>query len=194
MYYKGEKVEATGSPNTDFHGYGKAIRKELRKMIPSRKRIRVLDVGTGMGQNTAFLLRQLSGDSEIWTVDPSEEILVNAKASLGRKASKIRFVQASADKLGFADGFFDAVVSVMVMHHVEDALAVLKELARVLKTGGRLLIVDYEPEASQELEFQTRHKEKDFFEPEIIRTAAKKLGLHVKVEEFGLWYIVDARK
>jgi ubiquinone/menaquinone biosynthesis C-methylase UbiE len=198
MYYKGEKMEGTASPaNTDFHGHGEAIRRVLRERIPSKRRMRVLDVGTGLGLNTAFLAGHISNNSEIWTIDPSEEVLANVRVALGNKkkaASRVNFVRASAENLDFPDGFFDVIVSVMVMHHLEDARAVLKELTRVLADGGRLLIADYKPEASHELEFQTRHKEADFFAPEFIRAVTAKLGLAPHLAESELWYLVDARK
>jgi ubiquinone/menaquinone biosynthesis C-methylase UbiE len=194
MYYKGEKMEGPVFPNTDFHGYGRAIRKELRNRIATRRKVRVLDVGTGLGQNTAFLLRHLSNNSEIWTVDPSEEVLAGARASLGRKASRVNFVQANAERLDFADGFFDVVVSVMVLHHVEDAQAVLAELSRVLKKAGRLLLVDYTPEAANRLEFHTRHEKRDFFEPKIVGATLRRLGLACREADFGNWYLIDARK
>jgi ubiquinone/menaquinone biosynthesis C-methylase UbiE len=194
MYYKGERMEGPNSPNTDFHGNGRAIRKELRRRIPSNRRVRVLDVGTGMGQTTAFLVRHLSAKSEIWTVDPSEEVLERARASLGKKGSKVSFVRASADKLDFADGFFDAVISVMVMHHLEDARAVLAELCRVLRRGGRLLIVDYKPDAARVLEFRSRHEEGDFLEPKLAEKIIAELGLTHSLSDFGLWYLIDARR
>jgi len=193
MYYKGEKMESPVFPNTDFHGYGRAIRKELRNRIATRRKLRVLDVGTGLGQNMTFLLRHLSNNSEIWTIDPSEEVLAGARASLGKKASRVNFVQASAERLDFADGFFDMVVSVMVLHHVEDAQVVLTELARVLKKGGRLLLVDYSPEAANRLEFHTRHEKRDFFEPKIVGATLRRLGLACSEADFGIWYIIDAR-
>ena len=194
MYYKGEKMEGPSSPSTDFHGNGRAIRKELGRRIPSNRRIRVLDVGTGMGQTTAFLLRHLSTKSEIWTVDPSDEVLAGARTSLGKKGSRVRFVKGSADRLYFADSFFDVIASVMVMHHLLDARAVLTELARVLTNGGRLLIVDYKPDAAHQLEFHSRHEERDFLKPSIAREAIQDLGLACDVKDFGLWYLLDARK
>ena len=69
------------------------------------------------------------------------------------------------------------VVSVMVLHHVEDLEAVLKELLRVLKKGGRLLLVDYAPKAGKELEFQKRHHESDFFEPKEVVNVIQQTGV-----------------
>jgi len=195
LYYKGEKMtEGPSSPNTDFHGYGKEIRRELRRRISPNRKVRALDVGTGMGQNIALLIGYLSKNSEIWTIDPSDEVLVSVKASLGKKGSRVNFVKASADRLDFADGFFDLIVSVMVMHHIEDARAVLRELGRVMRSGARLLIVDYKPDAAHELEFHIRHEEKDFLEPRLAGDMIRKLGLACTVNDFGLWYLLDARK
>jgi len=182
------------SQNTDLHGYGGEIRKELGKRVPKGKRLKVLDVGTGFGINVAFLARRLSKGSEIWTVDPSEEVLKNVKSALGDGGAPVNFVEATADDLDFADGFFDLVVSVMVLHHLEKLRPALREMSRVLKPGGAIVIVDYKPEASHELEFATRHEEKDFSSPELVAKAMGRLGMKARAFDFGLWYLVDAKK
>src|ERR1039457_7535868 len=108
------------SPNTDLHGYGEEIRKQIGSRIPRDKKLKVLDVGTGFGINVAFLARWLAKGSAIWTVDPSKEVLTEVKAALDvENAHMVRFVVATADDLEFEDGFFDVVVSVMVLHHIE---------------------------------------------------------------------------
>src|SRR5271169_6312938 len=98
------------SGNTDLHGYGEEIRREVGSRIPRDKRLKVLDVGTGFGINVAFLAHWLSKGSAIWTVDPSKEVLDNVEASLAKESVReVRFVEAAADDLGFADDFFDVV-------------------------------------------------------------------------------------
>jgi len=194
LFYKGGKMVAA-SANTDLHGYGEEIRRELKRRIPRGRKLKVLDVGTGFGINVAFLAQWLSKGSGIWTVDPSKEVLTDVEATLAKEAAgRISFVEASADDLDFADGFFDLVVSVMVLHHIEKLQPALKEMARVLKPGGTLVIVDYKPEASHELEFRTRHEEPDFFRPEAVAKAMGRLGLEGRPSDFGLWYLVDAKK
>jgi ubiquinone/menaquinone biosynthesis C-methylase UbiE len=186
---------ATTSSNTDLHGYGEAIRKELGRRITRDKKLKVLDVGTGFGINVAFLSSWLSKGSSIWTVDPSKEVLTNVEAALGNEgAGRVSFVEASADDLGFADGFFDVVVSVMVLHHIESLQPALKEMARVLRPGRTLVIVDYKPEASHELEFTTRHEEADFFEPAAVVEGIGRIGMVGKPSDHGIWYLVEANK
>jgi len=183
------------SQNTDLHGNGEAIRGELGKRIPRGRKLKVLDVGTGFGINVAFLAKWLSKGSEVWTVDPSAEVLANVKAALDKEsARRVRFAVATADDLDFDDGFFDVVVSVMVLHHIGELQPALREMARVLRPGGRLVVVDYKPEASHELQFQTRHEEADFFAPGAVAEGVGRLGMKGTQKDFGLWYLVEARK
>ena len=183
------------SPNTDLHGNGEAIRRELGRRIPRDKKLRVLDVGTGFGINVAFLARWLAKGSAVWTVDPSKEVLADVEAALDEESARlVRFAVASADDLDFEDGFFDFVVSVMVLHHIEKLQPALREMARVLKPNGLLLVVDYKPEASHELEFQTRHEKSDFFRPAQVVSGIGRLGMAGRPSDYGLWYLVEAKK
>ena len=194
FHYKGEKM-AVASCNSDLHGYGEAIRGELGRRIPRGKKLKVLDVGTGFGINVAFLAGWLSKGSAVWTVDPSKEVLADVKAALDEESARlVRFAVATADDLDFQDGFFDYVVSVMVLHHIEKLQPALREMARVLKPGGRLVVVDYKPEASHELEFRTRHEEADFFEAGTVVKGLGRLGMKGTPHDFGVWYLVEAKK
>ncbi len=183
------------SSNTDLHGYGEAIRGELGRRIPRDKRLKVLDVGTGFGINVAFLARWLSRGSAIWTVDPSKEVLEDVEAALDAESARlVRFAVATAEDLDFEDGFFDVVASVMVLHHLGKLRPALREMVRVLRAGGRLLVVDYKPEASHQLEFMTRHEEEDFFKPSAVLAGVRRAGLRGSASDFGVWYLVEARK
>jgi ubiquinone/menaquinone biosynthesis C-methylase UbiE len=196
LLYKGRKMEATTSTNSDFHGYGEEIRRELGKRIPRRKRLKVLDVGTGFGVNVAFLSSWLAKASEIWTVDPSREVIAEVRAALDteERASSIRFAVATADKLDFEDGFFDIVVSVMVLHHIKELPAALREMTRVVDTRGRMLVVDYGPEASEKLEFPTRHERSDFFRLDEVVKQVERIGMTARPSDFGVWYLLEATK
>lgn len=197
MYYKGTKIQRPVTPNSDFHGYGERIRTEISTRLPKKGAQRVLDVGTGLGSTVSFLAGHLPKGSKIWTVDPSEEALEEVRkrlAVIGVGPVPIEFINADASNLDFEDGFFDVIVSVMVLHHVEDLVNLLSELARVLKKSGRLLLADYAPQAPKYLEFRTRHIASDFYEPERISKVARQFGLKVRTKSIKLWYLVDARK
>ncbi|MDG6904875.1 MAG: class I SAM-dependent methyltransferase [Nitrososphaerota archaeon] len=199
MYYKGEKIDRPSFHHNDFHGYGDKIKRELGKHIPRNRKLRVLDIGTGFGAVAGFLSKHLSKSSKLWTVDPAREMLEGAKMMLAKegldKRIPIEFVKADASNLDFEDGFFDIVVSVMVLHHVQDLNSVLKELLRVLKKGGKLILVDYVPKASMILEFHRRHAESDFFEPKMVAESIKQIGsVKVRLKNAKLWYLVESVK
>ena len=66
-------------------------------------------------------------------------------------------------------------------------------MSRVLKHNGRLVIVDFSPEAHT-LSFQSRHAKEDFFTPAAVSKAARATGLVPRVEDHEKWYLVEATK
>ena len=198
MYYKGEKIEHQHQPqNTrDFHGYGPEIRKEIAKHIPKTK-VKALDVGTGFGSNVKFLSEHLSKESSIWTIDASKEMLENVKIEMRNQKldHNIQFLVADASKLEFESGFFDLIVSVMVLHHIASLDSALPEMSRVLKKGGRIILADYLPSAGKHLDFESRHHEKDFFDPKVVAKTLKQAGVSsVEISKKDHWYLVLGRK
>jgi ubiquinone/menaquinone biosynthesis C-methylase UbiE len=103
---------------------------------------RVLEIGCGTGNVIIWAKRSRPGIEAVGS-DPDPRILDRAR----RKAaglSGIRFDNAYAQRLPYADGEFDRVLSSMMLHHVgADAKAeVAAEICRVLRPGGRLHLVD----------------------------------------------------
>jgi ubiquinone/menaquinone biosynthesis C-methylase UbiE len=194
LYYKGEKLDPGHMRDTDFHGYGDAIRKRLSAAIAGEDDVRVLDVGTGMATAARFLLENLSRGSRVWSVDPSEEVVARARAKFSASDRKrIEFVKGTADRLDFEDGEFDLVVSVMVAHHMTSVGRPVAEMARVLRPAGRMIVVDFSPEAHV-LDFRIRHTKKDFVTAGSVSRAMKRAGLEPRAESHGKWYLVEAKK
>ena len=106
-----------------------AERIALRKLLPPRGG-RILEIGAGFGR----LVPLYQGYDEIVLLDYSEALLQDARKVWGD--GKIRYAAANWYELPFADGAFDAVVSVRVLHHAEDLPALMREIARVLAPGG----------------------------------------------------------
>ena len=188
-------MDPGSAQDTDFHGYGASIRESLSELIPADEDIQILDIGTGMAATSRFLLQRLSKGSRIWSLDPSEDVIANARTALAveHRQKRIEFVQGSADDLKFEDDSFDIVVSVMVMHHIGAIGGSIAEMSRVLKEGGRLIVVDYSPDAHT-LDFKSRHLREDFFTSRSISEAAKAANLRPRVEDQDKWYLVEATK
>jgi ubiquinone biosynthesis O-methyltransferase len=107
----------------------------LLKKLGSLKAKKILDVGCGDGVLSYMLAKEhaiLSG------VDTSDIAIAYAKEKT--KNMQIDFRQASAYKLPFDEGEFDAVVSSDVIEHVQDVNQYLKEIKRVTKKGGIIVL------------------------------------------------------
>ena len=95
---------------------------------------RVFDVGCGTGRYT-FCLTEMTG-AEAWGLDASRGMLTKACAK-----TPGRWIWGDATALPAQDESFDAVLIMLVLQHVEDEVQALTEAFRILKPGGRLVIV-----------------------------------------------------
>lgn len=93
----------------------------------------VLDVGSGLG-NLARRLAARATDGEVVGIEQSEQQLGLAR---GQLLANLRFEQGDAHALPFKNDSFDVVCCRYVLEHVGDPLQVLREMQRVLKSGGR---------------------------------------------------------
>jgi len=195
MFYKGEKLKELMGSHGDLQGLGPHVRKELASRLPHND-VKVLDVGTGSAGNAEFLARSLSKKSRIWTLDPSPEVLAEAKKTLAAKglSSRIEFVRADASETGLQSGFFECVVSVMTLHHIEDLRPAVGEMMRVLKAHGKILLVDYRPEAADKLHFAFKHAKSDFFTSSTVANTLGDERAWVVTQDFDFWYLVEATK
>lgn len=101
---------------------------------------RVLDVATAVG-HAAFALAPFA--RAVVGVDLTEEMLAEAqRQSAARGLTNVSFQPADAERLPFSDGAFDVVTCRIAAHHFPDVAAFCRESARVLRSGGRLVVVD----------------------------------------------------
>jgi ubiquinone/menaquinone biosynthesis C-methylase UbiE len=104
---------------------------------------RVLDIGTGTGLLAAVLAKS-HPEWQITGIDVSESMLAVARetALKNELSDRIKFRQASAESLPFADGSFEMVVSNTSLHCWNEPVKVFNELARVTAPGGYCLVWD----------------------------------------------------
>src|SRR3954452_8892946 len=119
-------------------------RRALVAAIAPAPTDRVLDVATGTGLVAAALIAQ-HGCSVVG-VDQSEEMLARARARRRTDpsfAARCELPRGEAERLPFADGAFDALTFTYLLRYVDDPAAVLREMARVVKPGGQIGMVEF---------------------------------------------------
>lgn len=105
---------------------------------------RVLDVGCGTGTLAIAATRRVGAAGAVCGVDAAPEMVARAKRKAMIEGLEARFDVAPAQALPFPENAFDVVLCTLMLHHLpaEGRSQALAEIRRVLRPGGRLLIVD----------------------------------------------------
>jgi ubiquinone/menaquinone biosynthesis C-methylase UbiE len=123
-----------------FRDHYRLVAEDIAARCPKG---RLLDIGTGPGWLLPALHKRAPG-LQLTGVDISPGMVAQARRNMARAglADAVDIQEAAADRLPFADGTFDIVVSTGTLHHWKDAAAGLKEVHRVLRPGGLALMYD----------------------------------------------------
>jgi SAM-dependent methyltransferase len=131
----------------------------------------VADLGCGTGAVAAALAAQVA---EVIGVDASDEMLQAAEARLGltgasRAGGNIQLRRGPLEALPIESASIDAATLVLVLHHVAAPASALEEALRVLRPGGRVLIVDMAPHEREEYRQRMGHVWLGFSEEHVRR-------------------------
>jgi demethylmenaquinone methyltransferase/2-methoxy-6-polyprenyl-1,4-benzoquinol methylase len=104
----------------------------------------ILDVCTGTG-DLAIHFAKANGQSKLWGVDQSQEMLLIARRKINHQElnDRIKLFEANALELPFQDDSFDIVGVAFGLRNIGQHRRAIREMARVLKKGGRLLILEF---------------------------------------------------
>jgi ubiquinone/menaquinone biosynthesis C-methylase UbiE len=127
-------------------GRGRALRERTLQLAALRQSDAVLEVGCGTGALTQCAHARVGPIGSVYGIDPSAEMVEVAREKCARAGLSIDYRVAGIEALPFPDNSVDVVLSSLMMHHLPHDLKQLglAEIRRVLKTGGRVVIVDFQ--------------------------------------------------
>src|SRR5690606_7184351 len=110
-----------------------------------RPGMRALDVAGGTGDLARGMARQVGETGEVVLSDINAAMLENGRRRLidAGVLDNVRFVQLNAEALPFPDAHFDCITIGFGLRNVTDKERALAEMRRVLKPGGRLLVLEF---------------------------------------------------
>jgi demethylmenaquinone methyltransferase/2-methoxy-6-polyprenyl-1,4-benzoquinol methylase len=106
---------------------------------------RVLDIAGGTGDLTLRFSRLVGAEGQVVLADINDSMLKVGRDKLQDRgaSSNIRYVQANAEELPFPDNYFDCITIAFGLRNVTNKDRALASMARVLKPGGRLLVLEF---------------------------------------------------
>ena len=113
----------------------------------------ILDAGCGTGALAAALAPHVA---HVHAIDASPAMLSAASSRLAA-CSNVTLSEGTLEALPLGDASLDAAVLMLVLHHVADPLRALRDVRRVLRPNGRLLISDMRPHAQERYREQMGH-------------------------------------
>jgi ubiquinone/menaquinone biosynthesis C-methylase UbiE len=117
----------------------RAYKKETFLLMRAQPGSRVADIGCGTGDDAKRLTEVVGTSGHVTAFDLSEALLNEAKTRHAGTPN-LDFVVSPADHLDAPDAYFDAVRADRVLTHVPNIAAALREMSRVVKPGGRIVV------------------------------------------------------
>ena len=118
----------------------KPVEYQRKKVVPNAEGI-VLEVGIGSGLNLPFY--DNSKVTQIWGLDPSEELSSMAKETAKNLDIDVKFISSGAEDIPLPDNYFDTALVTYTMCTIPEVIRANIEIKRVLKSTGKLIFCEH---------------------------------------------------
>jgi ubiquinone/menaquinone biosynthesis C-methylase UbiE len=187
------KIDATGERSKVIHrargydflvwalmlGRERTFREKTLDLVHLVEGESVLDVGCGTGTLAIAAKYRVGNLGKVTGIDASPEMIGRAKKKARKKGVEVNFQTAAAQSLPFQDAAFDVVLSTVMLHHLphEARPMCISEIRRVLRPGGRLLVIDFGGSADQRKSLAGRLHAHAHFDLTQVIPVVKRAGL-----------------
>jgi demethylmenaquinone methyltransferase/2-methoxy-6-polyprenyl-1,4-benzoquinol methylase/phosphoethanolamine N-methyltransferase len=159
-------------------GRERKFRQAALDLVSIEPGMNILDVGCGTGSLTVAAKKKQGIEGNVVGIDPSSNMVELAQQKADKAGVGVEFRVGVIENLEFDDDHFDLVLSSLMMHHLTDDLKEigLREIQRVVKPGGKLLIIELDPGAFSLASLVHGHSEKLSAELKATRRKMGELG------------------
>ena len=135
-------AEADTLDNNRFQSrFLRAAQSKVISLLDIQANVHFLDIGCGTGWAVGQAANLVDGKGLFYGVDLSPKMIEKAKSNFSEK-DNFRFMQANSESIPLDDDFFDIIICTNSFHHYLHPDKALKEMRRLLKSGGKLYILD----------------------------------------------------
>lgn len=118
------------------------IRNRMIDLLELKPNYKILEVSAGTGKDSEIIASRLNKDGGLWLLDISPDMLAYNMVRLKKVDIPTEFIVASACSIPFVDNYFDALFCFAGVGHFPDLPKGLKEMARVVKPGGKVVFCE----------------------------------------------------
>jgi len=122
------------------------VKRVITGLLHAEDGVEVLDVGTGTGDDARALAALVAPHGKVVGLDRSPDMLAEARRRAEGSGLPIEFVQGDAQALDFPDASFDRCRAERVLIHLPDPVAAVREMVRVTRPGGLVVVSDLDGE------------------------------------------------
>lgn len=146
LYDRGVYLYTMGYTGPNNDDMGRSVCNYLVRNMPGFKPRRILDMGCTVGHST-LPYKEYFPDAEIWGIDVGAPVVRYAHARAKAMGQEVNFAQMNAEETRFEDGYFDLVVSHILLHETSGKAMprIFNECERLLAPGGVMIHADLPP-------------------------------------------------
>jgi SAM-dependent methyltransferase len=160
------------------------------KNLDVKKGQKIIDVACGVGKSLPILSKKVGIDGEVVGIDITRGMIDESRKRT-KQLKNVILKKCGVDKIPFKAGSFDGVICTNAFHHFYKPVTMLREIKRIMKKGGKIVIIDMSRDTKKAIALDTKLRDKEkghhkFFSSKEIYGLFKRVGFYkIKIRLFS---------